>query len=826
MLILKKKFFFSDQNIDRNDPVQLNLLYVQSRDAIVSGKHPCSSDEAFQLAALQCQIQYGNHEPDRHKGSFIDLKIFVPPEYQKEKKEAEKRIFQEHRKLQGLSELNAKFRYVQLCRSLKTYGVTFFEVKEIDKKNKLIPILLGVTRDSVMRLDAHTKEILKVWPLTTLRRFSATANSFTLDFGDYADSYYTVQTKEGDAISRLISGYIDIILKKRKDAERVAQEEQETVAVYEENVKPAKASQLRVAKNNASKAMEVNLMSAGNISHQENKISIKMNNQDKKKVVQTSSVASDLKYNKQQSGLIQTISNGYASVNTASGDLSVPINLPAIGNDAAAQAWKNQTIDINKQAVTSQIGTHLVSTASIIFALEDFENIEISGISGAISTLTNNSTLLISSAKLLAALMDGSMGEKLLEATKMLTESTSSYLHSMQEFLVNEDEEKTGVLRQKTLKCAENIGSDANEMLYRMGEIEVSKDIQQEFINLATRISSQVAYMIAKGVKSLEAEVKIFPQLSEYAESVPNHSAKLSNIAASLASAAIVCAPTMHLVNCQDQLIQGTLFLKEETDGFLQFAEFLKHKSGKEIRSYAEIQKNIKAVQDVIVKMVERIRNPQAPIQSDGNNEPGLDKEIEKSYVYILESINYMMSSLHDSSSIVNGAKSVTLASTQLVNSLKLKCEEEKVNPFFLWKEHDSRDQLMKFMENLTASTSIMVSSAKEASKNLADTSKVEILKKGLLDIQSVVVLGGGPNVRARIFQKLVTISKSVAAASTQLIGSAKTASPSNRDQNSQMQLNSAAKKVTDAIGALIFATRAFQKDSEDVSAPLKVIYI
>jgi len=29
IVVLKKKFFFSDQNIDRNDPVQLNLLYVQ-----------------------------------------------------------------------------------------------------------------------------------------------------------------------------------------------------------------------------------------------------------------------------------------------------------------------------------------------------------------------------------------------------------------------------------------------------------------------------------------------------------------------------------------------------------------------------------------------------------------------------------------------------------------------------------------------------------------------------------------------------------------------------------------------------------------------------
>jgi talin len=71
VLLLKKKFFFSDQNIDRNDPIQLNLVYVQSRDAIITGKHPCTFEEACQLAALQCQVQFGNHEPDKHKPGFI-----------------------------------------------------------------------------------------------------------------------------------------------------------------------------------------------------------------------------------------------------------------------------------------------------------------------------------------------------------------------------------------------------------------------------------------------------------------------------------------------------------------------------------------------------------------------------------------------------------------------------------------------------------------------------------------------------------------------------------------------------------------------------------
>ena len=34
------------------------------------------------------------------------------------------------------------------------------------------------------------------------------------DFGDYSDDYYSVQSTEGEQISQLIAGYIDIIVKK------------------------------------------------------------------------------------------------------------------------------------------------------------------------------------------------------------------------------------------------------------------------------------------------------------------------------------------------------------------------------------------------------------------------------------------------------------------------------------------------------------------------------------------------------------------------------------------------------------------------------------
>lgn len=44
-----------------------------------------------------------------------------------------------------------------------------------------------------------------------MRRWSSAHNTFTLDFGDYEDDYVNVITDEGEAMSQLIAGYIDII---------------------------------------------------------------------------------------------------------------------------------------------------------------------------------------------------------------------------------------------------------------------------------------------------------------------------------------------------------------------------------------------------------------------------------------------------------------------------------------------------------------------------------------------------------------------------------------------------------------------------------------
>jgi talin len=79
---------------------------------------------------------------------------YIPVPWHKEGRRMEKEIYAEHKKLTSLSEVNAKFRYVQKVRSLRTYGITFYECFEKvpgKKKEKWVPVLIGITRDRIMR---------------------------------------------------------------------------------------------------------------------------------------------------------------------------------------------------------------------------------------------------------------------------------------------------------------------------------------------------------------------------------------------------------------------------------------------------------------------------------------------------------------------------------------------------------------------------------------------------------------------------------------------------------------------------------------------------
>lgn len=60
------------------------------------------------------------------------------------------------------------------------------------------------------------------------------------DFGDYSESFYSVQTTEGETISQLIAGYIDIIMQKKKPIIRDVPDDEDEPVIMDFEVDPKK----------------------------------------------------------------------------------------------------------------------------------------------------------------------------------------------------------------------------------------------------------------------------------------------------------------------------------------------------------------------------------------------------------------------------------------------------------------------------------------------------------------------------------------------------------------------------------------------------------
>ncbi|XP_061724426.1 talin-1-like isoform X1 [Cydia pomonella] len=264
-LLLKRRLFYSDRKVDARDPVQLNLLYVQARDAVLEGRHPVTEEQAVQFAGIQCQVQYGDFQEDKHKPGFIEnLSEFLPQNYANSWG-MEKKVIKEHKKHSGLTQLEAKHLYTKTARDLPTYGVTFFLVKEMQKgKKKLVPRLLGINSSSILRLDETTKEVLQVWPLTQVKTYKAgKGEMFTLNFGDYSEKEYCVKTNDAYRIRDILQGYIDLIRKRMEAA--FNNSGNEGGIIYQATVESGKGSTMEVVSHSAQKTVETSFVGPSKI---------------------------------------------------------------------------------------------------------------------------------------------------------------------------------------------------------------------------------------------------------------------------------------------------------------------------------------------------------------------------------------------------------------------------------------------------------------------------------------------------------------------------------------------------------------------------------
>eukprot|EP01125_Pyxidicula_operculata_P015301 TRINITY_DN5180_c0_g2_i1.p1 TRINITY_DN5180_c0_g2~~TRINITY_DN5180_c0_g2_i1.p1 ORF type:complete len:2513 (-),score=545.73 TRINITY_DN5180_c0_g2_i1:91-7629(-) len=227
-LVFDRRFF--GESLDLEDPFQLQLYYLQAKHAVMSGELIVNREEAIFFAALELQINNGNFVPSKYsKPGWLLRDKYLPPHWQKDKK-IENEIADQYKKFSGITQTNAKYRFYSSISKVKSFGTTFFECGmynesskhksgkiTIPSKQKPKPILLGISRDEFIVLDSVTRERIHIWKFKHHKQFLVDKNVVLIDFGDHFPSQLLVTSNQADNIGRLITGYIDLIVKQTKN---------------------------------------------------------------------------------------------------------------------------------------------------------------------------------------------------------------------------------------------------------------------------------------------------------------------------------------------------------------------------------------------------------------------------------------------------------------------------------------------------------------------------------------------------------------------------------------------------------------------------------
>uniref|UniRef100_A0A1A7XNS5 Talin 2 n=2 Tax=Iconisemion striatum TaxID=60296 RepID=A0A1A7XNS5_9TELE len=797
-LLLRRKFFYSDQNVDSRDPVQLNLLYVQARDDILNGSHPVSFDKACEFGGIQAQIQFGPHIEHKHKPGFLDLKEFLPKEYIKQRG-AEKKIFQEHKNCGEMTEIEAKVKYVKLARSLRTYGVSFFLVKEkMKSKNKLVPRLLGITKESVMRVDEKTKDVVQEWPLTSVRRWAASPKSFTLDFGEYQESYYSVQTTEGEQISQLIAGYIDIILKKKQSKDRFGLEGDEESTMLEESVSPKKSTILQQQFNRGGRVEAESVALPGVIrsgSIGAEPVSMGTIPSPQQQITRDQMHFGHMPpLSSAQQALIGTINTSMQAVQRAKIDLEEVDNLPPFGQDKASKGWIQSKKDESKQGIHSQVDAITAGTASVVnLTAGDPADTNYTAVGCAITTISSNLTEMSKGVKLLAALMEDDMGggNDLMKAARTLTDAVSDLLKAV--------EPTSGQPRQTVLTAAGSIGQASGDLLRQIGENETDERFQDILMNLAKAVANAAAMLVlkAKNVAQVAEDTVLQNRVIAAATQCALSTSQL-------VACAKVVSPTISSPVCQKQLIEAGKLVDRSVESCVQ-ACLSATEDG-------ELLKQVSAAASVVSQALEDLL--QHVCQYTSRGEPiGRYDQATDTIMTVTESI---FTSMGDAGEMVRQARVLAQATSDLVNAMRSDAEAEV--------DVDNSKKLLAAAKLLADATARMVEAAKGAAAYPENEDQQQKLREAAEGLRVATNAAAQNAIKKKLINRLENAAKQAAAAATQTIAAAQNAAASNKNTAAHQQLVQSCKAVADHIPQLVQGVRGSQAKPEDLSAQLALI--
>ena len=251
-------------------------------------------------------------------------------------------------------------------------------------------------------------------------------------------------------------------------------------------------------------------------------------------------------------------------------DLDTKAELPPLGQDASSMQWREETLDVSKQTVTTHLASMNAATAQVVTASSQQDEVDHEAVGAAVSQITQSIPEVTKEVRLIAALMeDENGGDKLLDATKKLCTAFSDLLKAA------EPESKEP--RQNLLNAASRVGEASGHVLITMGEETIeNRELHDMLLGLAkgmytadgnihkhTKILVNLFFFIlavANTTAALVLKAKVIAADCEddaMRNKVISAASQCALATSQLVACARVVAPTIQSPACREQLEAG-----------------------------------------------------------------------------------------------------------------------------------------------------------------------------------------------------------------------------------------------------------------------------
>ncbi|XP_076323728.1 myosin-VIIa-like isoform X2 [Tachypleus tridentatus] len=212
VFFLKKIWTNTIPRKDKNADIIFH--FYQELPKLLRGYHKCSIEEAIKLAALIYRTKFSDRNEELQVIPSM-LRDLIPINLIKKKSpnEWKKVITAEYNKDAGVSQDEAKIRFLEMIYKWPTFGSAFFQVKQTSDPSYPETLLIAINRHGVCLIDPDKRDILATHPFTNISNWSSGNTYFHITIGSFVrGNKLLCETSLGYKMDDLLESYVNQIL--------------------------------------------------------------------------------------------------------------------------------------------------------------------------------------------------------------------------------------------------------------------------------------------------------------------------------------------------------------------------------------------------------------------------------------------------------------------------------------------------------------------------------------------------------------------------------------------------------------------------------------